>query len=87
MVQEALTNVVRHSAASEVTVHLHQDDRGLRVEVLDNGAPAPATQAEGQGIRGMRERVRLLDGTLPVGPLETGGWLVRADLPKEGIAW
>lgn len=87
VVQEALTNVVRHSDATEVTVHLRQDDRGLRVEVLDNGALAPASQAEGQGIRGMRERVRLLDGTLSVGPVETGGWRVRADLPREGNAW
>ncbi|MEV6159588.1 sensor histidine kinase [Nonomuraea sp. NPDC052129] len=87
VVQEALTNVVRHSTASEVTVRLRQDDRGLRVEVLDNGAPAPASQAEGQGIRGMRERVRLLDGTLSVGPVDTGGWRVRADLPREGSAW
>lgn len=87
VVQEALTNVVRHSAATEVTVHLRQDDRGLRVEVLDNGATAPASQAEGQGIRGMRERVRLLDGTLSAGPVATGGWRVRADLPGEGNSW
>ncbi|MEV4177685.1 sensor histidine kinase [Nonomuraea sp. NPDC049709] len=87
VVQEALTNVVRHSTATEVTVHLRQNDRGLRIEVLDNGAPAQAAQAEGQGIRGMRERVRLLDGTLSVGPVETGGWRVRADLPRERNAW
>ncbi|GAA2208340.1 sensor histidine kinase [Nonomuraea monospora] len=87
VVQEALTNVVRHSTASEVTVHLRQDERGLCVEVLDNGAPAGASEAEGQGIRGMRERVRLLDGTLSAGPAETGGWRVRADLPREGNAW
>ncbi|MEV0196696.1 sensor histidine kinase [Nonomuraea sp. NPDC050691] len=87
VVQEALTNTVRHADATEVTVHLRQDDRGLRIEVLDHGAPAPAPQAEGRGIRGMRERVRLLDGTLSVGPVETGGWRVRADLPREGNAW
>ncbi|MGN9788148.1 sensor histidine kinase [Nonomuraea sp. ZG12] len=87
VVQEALTNVVRHSTATKVTVHLRQNDRGLRIEVLDNGAPAQAAQAEGQGIRGMRERVRLLDGTLSAGPAETGGWRVRADLPREGNAW
>jgi len=87
VVQEALTNAVRHADATEVTVHLRQDDRGLRIDVLDNGAPAPAPQAEGRGIRGMRERVRLLDGTLSVGPMNTGGWRVRADLPREGNAW
>ncbi|MFG1616166.1 sensor histidine kinase [Nonomuraea wenchangensis] len=87
VVQEALTNAVRHADATEVTVHLRQDERGLRLEVLDNGAPASAPQAEGRGIRGMRERVRLLDGTLSVGPVETGGWRVRADLPREGNVW
>ncbi|MFI6711336.1 sensor histidine kinase [Nonomuraea sp. NPDC050478] len=86
LVQEALTNAVRHADATEVTVHLRQDERGLRIEVLDNGAPAAAPQAEGRGIRGMRERVRLLDGTLSVGPVETGGWRVRADLPRDN-AW
>ncbi|TQS29403.1 sensor histidine kinase [Microbispora sp. KK1-11] len=87
VVQEALTNAVRHADATEVTVHLRQDDRGLRIEICDNGAPAPAPQAEGRGIRGMRERVRLLGGTLSVGPMDTGGWRVRADLPREGNAW
>ncbi|MFI6736545.1 sensor histidine kinase [Nonomuraea sp. NPDC050451] len=87
VVQEALTNVVRHSNATEVTVHLRQYDRGLRIEVLDNGAPARAPEVEGQGIRGMRERVLLLDGTLSVGPAETGGWRVLADLPSERNAW
>ncbi|MEV5892419.1 sensor histidine kinase [Nonomuraea fuscirosea] len=87
VVQEALTNAVRHADTTEVTIHLRQDDRGLRIEVFNNGAPAPAPQAEGRGIRGMRERVRLLDGTLSVGPVETGGWRVRADLPRERNAW
>ncbi|MFG6195301.1 sensor histidine kinase [Nonomuraea sp. JJY05] len=87
VVQEALTNVVRHSDATEVTVHLRQDNRGLRVEVLDNGAPIPAPQAEGQGLRGMRERVHLLNGALSAGPAETGGWRVLADLPSERNAW
>ncbi|MGW4790972.1 sensor histidine kinase [Nonomuraea sp. NPDC004297] len=87
VVQEALTNVVRHSTATEVSVHLRQDDRGLRIEVLDNGATAHPPEVEGQGIRGMRERVRLLDGTLSAGPTETGGWRVRADLPRERNVW
>ncbi|MEW9556392.1 sensor histidine kinase [Nonomuraea sp. NPDC050783] len=87
VVQEALTNAVRHADATEVTVHLRQDGRGLRVEVLDNGSPAVASQAEGRGIRGMRERVRLLGGALSAGPVETGGWRVRADLPRKGDAW
>ncbi|GAA3098287.1 sensor histidine kinase [Streptosporangium carneum] len=87
VVQEALTNAVRHADATEVTVNLRQSDLGLCIEVFDNGAPAPAPQAEGRGLRGMRERVRLLDGTLSVGPVETGGWQVRADLPRKGNAW
>ncbi|GII90568.1 sensor histidine kinase [Sinosporangium siamense] len=88
VVQEALTNVARHSDATEVAVYLRQDNRYLRIEVLDNGGCAVhMPEVEGQGIRGMRERVRRLDGTLSVGPTETGGWRVWAELPKERTGW
>lgn len=83
VVQEALTNAARHSQATEVVVDLRQDERSLRIAVTDNG-PASATPGiDGQGIRGMRERVRLLGGSLSVGPAEPGGWRVAAELPAE----
>ncbi|MFC4011238.1 sensor histidine kinase [Nonomuraea purpurea] len=87
IVQEALTNVARHSSATEVSVHVRQDDRRVRVEVVDNGGASAVAEAEGNGIRGMRERVRLLDGTLSAGPSGAGGWRVRAELPNDRTAW
>ncbi|MEV0049196.1 sensor histidine kinase [Saccharopolyspora shandongensis] len=80
VVQEALTNAARHSGAAEVVVRLRQDERSLHIEVTDDGPPT-AAGAEGQGIRGMRERVHLLCGTLSVGPARPNGWRVAAELP------
>jgi len=86
VVQESLTNVVRHAAASraEVTV-THGDDRVV-VEVTDDGraGPAPASGnggGSGQGILGMRERARTLGGSLEAGPRPGGGFRVRASRP------
>ncbi len=86
VVQEALTNVVRHSNAGAVEVRLHRDrGRGrLVVTVVDDGVGAGGAGWVGQGIRGMRERVRSVGGTLAVGPGESG-WSVRAELPTEGV--
>ncbi|MEV1116289.1 sensor histidine kinase [Actinosynnema sp. NPDC049800] len=81
VVQEALTNIARHSTAGEVEVSLHRDRGRLVVTVVDDGSVAGPVEAEGQGMRGMRERVRQVGGTLAVGPGETGGWRVRAELP------
>ncbi|WP_141978883.1 sensor histidine kinase [Saccharothrix saharensis] len=89
VVQEALTNVVRHSGAGEVDVRLHRDRDRLVVTVVDDGPVVGSRESEGlegQGIRGMRERVRQLGGTLTAGPREPGGWRVRAELPTGGTA-
>ncbi|MFJ6675976.1 sensor histidine kinase [Actinosynnema sp. NPDC091369] len=86
VVREALTNVVRHSGAGGVEVRLHRDRDRLVVTVVDDGPVADSPRLEGQGIRGMRERVRQLGGTLAVGPRESGGWRVRAELPTGGTA-
>ena len=86
VVQESLTNVVRHAGASqaEVTVTLH-DDRVV-VEVLDDGATPSGNGAvgSGQGIPGMRERARALGGSLEAGPRPGGGFRVQASLPVGG---
>jgi signal transduction histidine kinase len=81
VVQEALTNVVRHSGAGRVEVDVRLRRGWLVVTVADDGE-ADRPWFEGQGIRGMRERVRLAGGTLAVGP-GAGGWRVRAELPVE----
>ncbi|MFD0905341.1 sensor histidine kinase [Actinomadura sediminis] len=84
VVQESLTNVLRHAPrARSVTVTVEQDARDVTVEVADD-APAPAArphQRGGHGLIGMRERVETLGGSLRAGPRPDGGWSVRATLP------
>ncbi|WP_410642491.1 sensor histidine kinase [Amycolatopsis sp. lyj-346] len=80
VVQEALTNAVRHSDATEIDVCLQHDRHGMEVTVTDNGTGS-AEVVEGQGIRGMRERVHVLGGTLSIGPRPPRGWSVRARIP------
>lgn len=84
IVQESLTNIVRHSAGAHVAVVVATDSRGVDVMVLDDGGPPPkSTGAEGHGIRGMRERVESLGGCLSAG-FESHGFAVRASLPVGG---
>ncbi|MEJ5315187.1 sensor histidine kinase [Anaerolinea thermophila] len=65
ILQEALSNVVRHSGASRVTLHLHQDEKGNTLLILeDDGTGLPAQIREGYGLRNMRERARMMGGTL-----------------------
>ena len=88
VVQEALTNVVRHAPGAAATVRLEARDGRLRVEVTDRGGARAGTVSAsgGHGLVGMRERVEILHGTLQAGPLDGGGWAVRACLPLwEGI--
>jgi signal transduction histidine kinase len=79
IIQEALTNVVRHAGTAAATVRISSDTTTLVIEVTN---PAPGDQAipEGNGIRGMRERARALGGTLSVSR-RPGEVLVRAELP------
>jgi len=82
IVQEALTNVVRHSGATRVDVLIDATARELIVEVEDHGSGTGTLQiTEGHGIRGMRERVDALGGTFEVGPGKTGGACVTATIP------
>ncbi|PRY60507.1 sensor histidine kinase [Glycomyces artemisiae] len=78
IVQEALTNAVRHSTGDRVRVRVRREDGAVVVEVADNGDAAAVVP--GNGITGMRERVDDLGGTLDVGPGEYG-FTVRARLP------
>jgi signal transduction histidine kinase len=83
IVQEALTNVVRHSGSRHARVHLARDDgTTLRLRIDDDG---PATGADaggsGNGLAGMRERAAALGGTIEAGPRPDGGFRVLAVLP------
>lgn len=79
VVQEALTNVVRHSGAHHADVRIEQQSDTLTISVTDDGSHDPGP--EGHGIRGMRERVTAHGGTLTIGSLPGKGFEVKAELP------
>jgi signal transduction histidine kinase len=85
IVQESLTNAVRHAAASSVRVRLGWRDGALRLEVCDDGrGPAGTDEPGGHGLIGMRERVAAAGGELSLGPGPGGvGYRVAASLPLE----
>lgn len=90
---EAVTNVVRHSSASNCMIRLSETGSGIRMEVSDDGTGIGTQPVRGNGLRGMRERLEFVNGTLIVdgrGPL--GGTLLLIEVPdviqegrKEGI--
>jgi signal transduction histidine kinase len=83
VVQESLTNVVRHAGASSAAVTVTRHGGRVVVEVTDDGRGPAGESAigSGQGIVGMRERARALGGTLEAGPRPEGGFRVHATLP------
>jgi signal transduction histidine kinase len=84
IVQESLTNVVRHAAARHATVRVVYEPTALRLAVTDDGRGCPAgdlASASGQGLAGMRERVLALGGAVEAGSPGDGGFEVRAVLP------
>lgn len=87
VVQESVTNVVRHAGADRCRVSLDGRDGALRVEVTDDGRGGPLglVPPSGYGIAGMRERVALLDGEFTAGPRPAGGWGVTALLPMPAV--
>jgi signal transduction histidine kinase len=80
IVQEALTNALKHAgpATARVVVRYGKDD--LELEIADTGPGAAASDGEGHGLVGMRERVSLYGGRLEAGPRDGGGFAVRARL-------
>lgn len=85
IVQEALANVVRHAPGARAEISISLDNDALLVIVVNGPAAEPASPLEstgtGHGLIGMNERVRLVGGTLDVGPLPGGGFRVAARLP------
>jgi len=93
VVQEALTNVLKHAGKPRTTVRLDYAEADLVVEVADAGRPIPAAgpasgavPGSGRGLLGLRERIALYGGELDAGPRPGGGWLVRARLPVDPAA-
>lgn len=83
VVQEALSNVVRHSGATRCEVAVWPDDKAVTVRIDDDGVGLPSRQTPGSGLTGMRERVEGVGGTLTVTNRLEGGTRVLARLPLE----
>jgi signal transduction histidine kinase len=86
IVQESLTNVMRHAAAARAEVAVvHAPDR-VEIAIVDDGRGASAPATPGHGITGMRERAEMVGGHLEAGPCPGGGFRVEATLPLAGAA-
>jgi signal transduction histidine kinase len=84
IVQEALTNALKHAGPARAGVHIRYGPGSLELEVLDDGRGAPGDgdhPGGGRGLIGMRERVGLFGGELSAGPRPGGGFRVHATLP------
>src|SRR5262249_34494526 len=81
IVQEALTNTLRHGDAKNATVTLRYDADAVDVEIVDDGTPTSSTNGGGQGLIGMRERAAAFGGRVEAGPDAAGGFRVAARLP------
>ena len=82
IVQECLTNVLKHARAHRVEVSLRCQGRFVEIDVTDDGSGAGPAQG-GFGLLGMRERVTVYGGTVQAGPCDGGGYRVHARLPFE----
>lgn len=85
IVQEALTNVLRHADASTARVSVRASADELDIDVTDDGHANRTGVVAGLGLRGMFERATALGGSLDVGPREEGGWRVHAVLPLSAV--
>jgi signal transduction histidine kinase len=86
IVQEALTNVLKHADGAPTRVDVHWGDDALELEILDQGQlqdAAPDDAHAGRGLTGMRERAAMYGGTLEAHPCSDRGYVVRARLPLE----
>lgn len=84
IVQEAVTNVVKHAAPTPCRVDVHVGPAEVRVEVTDEGTRPPTVSLAGHGLIGMRERTALHGGEFRAGPRPDGGFAVVASLPYGG---
>ena len=95
VIQEALTNVIKHAGRARTTVRIDYGAGELLLEVASEGPPIPAAVPRaaaggepalaGRGLLGLRERIGLYGGTLTAGPGPAGGWLLRAVIPLDQL--
>jgi signal transduction histidine kinase len=84
IVQEALTNVLKHAQASRAEVRVGYGPDAVTIDVVDDGTARTASGVPaGHGLVGMRQRARVFGGTTTAGPAPGGGWQVRAEMPAE----
>jgi len=81
IVQEALTNVIRHASATHAHVTVRIEADSLHIDVTDDGAGTGTPATDGHGLRGMGERAAALGGEMSAGATDDGGWHVHARLP------
>ncbi len=96
VVQEALTNVIKHAGQARTTVRLDYGPRDLLITVSDDGPPpgsgppaappGPGAGSGGRGLIGLRERIAVYAGELDAGPRPGGGWRLAARIPLEPVA-
>ncbi|HSF97250.1 MAG TPA: sensor histidine kinase [Ornithinibacter sp.] len=81
IIQEALTNVLKHAGPARATVSVDYGDDELTLSVSDTGTGTGSPNGSGQGLVGIRERVAVVGGEVEAGPAAAGGFVVRARLP------
>jgi signal transduction histidine kinase len=81
VIQEALTNALKHSGAAPTDVTVRFSSNGVHLDIVDEGASSPQTPTGGHGLAGMRERVAHHGGLLHAGPVGGSGFAVSAFLP------
>ncbi len=88
IIQESLTNVVRHARATSAQIAIAYRPAEVEIEIIDNGVQLvpPERAGSGSGLIGMRERATALGGELDASPRPGGGFRVRARLPTGGVA-
>jgi signal transduction histidine kinase len=86
IVQEALTNALKHAQASEAEVVVGYGSDALQIDVRDNGHGELPTNGDGQGhgLVGIRERVKIYGGEMTIGPASAGGFVLSTRLPLQG---
>ncbi|AWF99057.1 sensor histidine kinase [Clavibacter michiganensis] len=85
VVREAVTNVIRHAGAARCDIAVHADDASIRMSVADDGG-GRMPLAEGHGLRGLRERLAILGGTLDIRDADGAGVRVDAVIPRPPAA-
>ncbi|GAA2390679.1 sensor histidine kinase [Streptomyces glaucosporus] len=87
VVQEALTNTIKHARGAQASVAIRHTDDCLEIEITDTGGTEglPPVQSNGRGHLGLRERLAVYRGELTAGPVPTGGYRVTARIPRSAV--